>query len=128
MSKYVVVTGGIVSNIGKGTVSAALGRLLKNRGLKVTMQKFDQYLNVDPSTMSPYQHGEVFVTEDGGETDLDLGHYERFLDENFGKINNITAGRVYSSVINKERLGKYVGATVQVVPDITNEVTNFMLA
>ncbi len=127
MSKFVVVTGGIVSNVGKGTVSGALGRLLKNRGVKVTIQKFDQYLNVDPGTMSPYQHGEVFVTEDGGETDLDIGHYERFLDTNLGKINNITGGRVYSSVINKERLGKYVGATVQVVPDITNEIMNFIL-
>ncbi len=128
MSKFVVITGGVVSNLGKGTTAGSLGRLLKNRGVRVTMQKFDTYLNVDPGTMSPYQHGEVFVTEDGGETDLDIGHYERFLDMDLGKANNITGGKLYSSVINKERMGKYVGATVQVIPHITNEVKNSIMA
>ncbi len=128
MSKFVVITGGVVSNLGKGTTAGSLGRLLKNRGVKVTMQKFDTYLNVDPGTMSPYQHGEVFVTEDGGETDLDIGHYERFLDMDLGKNNNITGGKIYSSVINKERLGKYVGATVQVIPHVTTEVKNAIQA
>ncbi|HLR09221.1 MAG TPA: CTP synthase [Bacillota bacterium] len=122
MTKYIFVTGGVVSSLGKGITAASLGRLLKNRGLKVTIQKFDPYLNVDPGTMSPYQHGEVFVTEDGAETDLDLGHYERFIDINLNKYSNITTGKVYSSVIKKERRGDYLGATVQVIPHITNEI------
>jgi len=122
MTKYIFVTGGVVSSLGKGITAASLGRLLKNRGLKVTIQKFDPYINVDPGTMSPYQHGEVFVTEDGAETDLDLGHYERFIDINLTKYSNITTGKVYSSVIHKERRGDYLGATVQVIPHITNEI------
>lgn len=122
MTKYIFVTGGVVSSLGKGITAASLGRLLKNRGLKVTIQKFDPYINVDPGTMSPYQHGEVFVTEDGAETDLDLGHYERFIDINLNKYSNITTGKVYSSVIKKERQGDYLGATVQVIPHITNEI------
>lgn len=122
MAKYIFVTGGVVSSLGKGITAASLGRLLKNRGLKVTLQKFDPYINVDPGTMSPYQHGEVFVTEDGAETDLDLGHYERFIDINLSKFSNITTGKVYSSVIKKERQGEYLGATVQVIPHITNEI------
>ncbi|GAB3789322.1 CTP synthase [Virgibacillus kimchii] len=122
MTKYIFVTGGVVSSLGKGITAASLGRLLKNRGLKVTIQKFDPYLNVDPGTMSPYQHGEVFVTEDGAETDLDLGHYERFIDINLNKYSNITTGKVYSSVIRKERRGDYLGGTVQVIPHITNEI------
>lgn len=128
MSKFVILTGGVVSSLGKGTTAGSLGRLLKNRGVKVTMQKFDPYLNVDPGTMSPYQHGEVFITDDGAETDLDIGHYERFLDVNLGRANNITSGRIYSSVINKERLGKYVGATVQTIPHVTTEVKDCMMA
>lgn len=122
MTKYIFVTGGVVSSLGKGITAASLGRLLKNRGLKVTLQKFDPYLNVDPGTMSPYQHGEVFVTEDGAETDLDVGHYERFIDINLNKYSNITTGKVYQSVIAKERQGDYKGATVQVIPHITNEI------
>ncbi|GIO24746.1 CTP synthase [Oceanobacillus sp. J11TS1] len=122
MTKYIFVTGGVVSSLGKGITAASLGRLLKNRGLKVTIQKFDPYINVDPGTMSPYQHGEVFVTEDGAETDLDLGHYERFIDINLNKYSNITTGKVYSSVIRKERHGDYLGGTVQVIPHITNEI------
>jgi len=122
MTKYIFITGGVVSSLGKGITAASLGRLLKNRGLKVTIQKFDPYINVDPGTMSPYQHGEVFVTEDGAETDLDLGHYERFIDINLNKYSNITTGKVYSSVIKKERRGDYLGATVQVIPHITNEI------
>lgn len=122
MTKYIFVTGGVVSSLGKGITAASLGRLLKNRGLKVTIQKFDPYINVDPGTMSPYQHGEVFVTEDGAETDLDLGHYERFIDNNLNKYSNITTGKVYSSVIKKERRGDYEGRTVQVIPHITNEI------
>lgn len=122
MTKYIFVTGGVVSSLGKGITAASLGRLLKNRGLKVTLQKFDPYINVDPGTMSPYQHGEVFVTEDGAETDLDLGHYERFIDISLNKFSNITTGKVYSSVIKKERRGEYKGATVQVIPHITNEI------
>lgn len=122
MTKYIFVTGGVVSSLGKGIVAASLGRLLKNRGLKLTIQKFDPYINVDPGTMSPYQHGEVFVTEDGAETDLDLGHYERFIDSNLTKYNNITTGKVYLSVLEKERRGDYLGATVQVIPHITNEI------
>lgn len=124
MTKYIFVTGGVVSSLGKGITAASLGRLLKNRDLKVTLQKFDPYLNIDPGTMSPYQHGEVFVTEDGAETDLDVGHYERFIDINLNKFSNITTGKVYSSVIKKERSGKYKGATVQVIPHITNEIKN----
>ncbi|EAX46712.1 CTP synthase [Thermosinus carboxydivorans Nor1] len=122
MAKYIFVTGGVVSSLGKGITAASLGRLLKNRGLKVTIQKFDPYINIDPGTMSPYQHGEVFVTEDGGETDLDLGHYERFIDINLSKSSNVTAGKVYWSVISKERKGDYLGSTVQVIPHITNEI------
>ena len=120
--KYVFVTGGVVSGLGKGITAASLGRLLKARGYSVTMQKFDPYINVDPGTMSPYQHGEVFVTDDGAETDLDLGHYERFIDENLSVNSNITTGKVYWSVINKERHGDYLGGTVQVIPHITNEI------
>lgn len=122
MTKYIFVTGGVVSSIGKGIVAASLGRLLKNRGLKVTIQKFDPYINVDPGTMSPYQHGEVFVTDDGAETDLDLGHYERFIDINLNKYSNVTTGKIYSEVLRKERKGEYLGATVQVIPHITNEI------
>ena len=121
-TKYIFVTGGVVSSLGKGITAASLGRLLKNRGLKVSIQKFDPYLNVDPGTMSPYQHGEVFVTDDGAETDLDLGHYERFIDENLSKSSNVTTGKVYWSVISKERRGDYLGGTVQVIPHITNEI------
>lgn len=122
MTKYIFVTGGVVSSIGKGIVAASLGRLLKNRGLKVTIQKFDPYINVDPGTMSPYQHGEVFVTDDGAETDLDLGHYERFIDINLNQYSNVTTGKIYSEVLRKERKGEYLGATVQVIPHITNEI------
>ena len=123
-TKYIFVTGGVVSSIGKGTSAAALGMLLKSRGYRVVLQKFDPYINVDPGTMNPYQHGEVFVTEDGAETDLDLGHYERFLDENLGKLSNVTTGSVYWEVITRERRGDYLGATVQVIPHITNEIKN----
>lgn len=122
MTKYIFVTGGVVSSLGKGITAASLGRLLKSRGFKVTIQKFDPYINVDPGTMSPYQHGEVFVTDDGAETDLDLGHYERFIDINLSKSSNVTAGKIYLSVINKERRGDYLGGTVQVIPHITNEI------
>ncbi|MGX5376670.1 CTP synthase [Ligilactobacillus sp. LYQ135] len=122
MTKYIFVTGGVVSSLGKGIVAASLGRLLKNRGLKVTIQKFDPYINVDPGTMSPYQHGEVFVTDDGTETDLDLGHYERFIDINLNKYSNVTTGKVYSEVLKKERRGDYLGKTVQVIPHITNMI------
>lgn len=122
MTKYIFVTGGVVSSLGKGITAASLGRLLKNRGLSVTIQKFDPYINVDPGTMSPYQHGEVFVTDDGAETDLDLGHYERFIDINLNKFSNVTTGKVYSSVLKKERRGDYLGGTVQVIPHITNEL------
>lgn len=122
MAKYIFVTGGVVSSLGKGITAASLGRLLKSRGIKVTIQKFDPYINIDPGTMSPYQHGEVFVTDDGAETDLDLGHYERFIDINLTKGSNITAGKVYWSVLNKERKGDYLGSTVQVIPHITNEI------
>jgi len=127
-TKYIFVTGGVVSSLGKGITAASLGRLLKARGLSVTMQKLDPYINVDPGTMSPYQHGEVFVTDDGAETDLDLGHYERFVDENLSQANNVTTGRVYKSVIEKERRGDYLGATVQVVPHITEEIKRNILA
>lgn len=122
MTKYIFVTGGVVSSLGKGITAASLGRLLKNRGYKVTIQKFDPYINIDPGTMSPYQHGEVFVTDDGAETDLDLGHYERFIDENLSKASNITTGKIYQSVINKERKGEYLGSTIQVIPHITNAI------
>lgn len=122
LTKYIFITGGVVSSLGKGITAASLGRLLKARGLKVTIQKLDPYINVDPGTMSPFQHGEVFVTDDGAETDLDLGHYERFIDINLSKTNNITAGKVYWSVIQKERQGEYLGKTVQVIPHITNEI------
>lgn len=121
-TKYVFVTGGVVSGLGKGITAASLGRLMKSMGYSVRMQKFDPYINVDPGTMSPYQHGEVFVTEDGGETDLDLGHYERFIDENLNKFSNTTTGKVYWSVLQKERRGEYLGATVQMIPHITNEI------
>ncbi|MBO0477656.1 CTP synthase [Vagococcus sp. DIV0080] len=127
MTKYIFVTGGVVSSIGKGIVAASLGRLLKNRGLKVTIQKFDPYINIDPGTMSPYQHGEVFVTDDGAETDLDLGHYERFIDINLNQYSNVTTGKIYSEVIKKERKGDYLGATVQVIPHITNEIKEKMM-
>mgnify|MGYP000963173586 FL=1 len=126
-TKYIFVTGGVVSSLGKGITASSLGRLLKNRGLKVFMQKFDPYINVDPGTMSPYQHGEVFVTDDGAETDLDLGHYERFIDENLSQASNITTGKVYASVIEKERKGVYLGATIQVIPHITNEIKDKLL-
>lgn len=122
MTKYIFVTGGVVSSLGKGIVAASLGRLLKNRGLNVTIQKFDPYINVDPGTMSPYQHGEVFVTDDGTETDLDLGHYERFIDNNLNKYSNVTTGKIYSEVLEKERRGDYLGATVQVIPHITGMI------
>ncbi|MBU5487633.1 CTP synthase [Clostridium sp. MSJ-8] len=122
--KYIFVTGGVVSGLGKGITAASLGRLLKSRGLKVAAQKFDPYINIDPGTMSPYQHGEVFVTDDGAETDLDLGHYERFIDESLNKFSNITTGKVYWNVLNKERRGEYLGETVQVIPHITNEIKN----
>ena len=121
-AKYIFVTGGVVSGLGKGITAASLGRLLKARGLNVTIQKFDPYINVDPGTMSPYQHGEVFVTDDGAETDLDLGHYERFIDENLNKNSNVTTGKIYWSVISKERKGDFLGGTVQVIPHITNEI------
>lgn len=126
MAKYIFVTGGVVSGLGKGITAASLGRLLKARGLKVAAQKLDPYINVDPGTMSPYQHGEVFVTEDGAETDLDLGHYERFIDEDLNKYSNLTTGKVYWNVLNKERRGEYLGSTVQVIPHITNEIKEFV--
>ncbi len=122
MTKYIFVTGGVVSGLGKGITAASLGRLLKARGLKVAAQKLDPYINVDPGTMSPYQHGEVYVTEDGAETDLDLGHYERFIDEDLNKFSNLTTGKVYWNVLNKERRGEYLGSTVQVIPHVTNEI------
>ena len=126
MTKYIFVTGGVVSGLGKGITAASLGRLLKQRGLKVAAQKLDPYINVDPGTMSPYQHGEVYVTEDGAETDLDLGHYERFIDEDLNKFSNLTTGKVYSNVIAKERRGEYLGSTVQIIPHITDEIKNFI--
>lgn len=125
-TKYIFVTGGVVSGLGKGITAASLGRLLKARGLKVAAQKLDPYINVDPGTMSPYQHGEVYVTEDGAETDLDLGHYERFIDEDLNKYSNLTTGKVYWNVLNKERRGEYLGSTVQVIPHITNEIKEFV--
>ena len=127
MRKFIFVTGGVVSGLGKGITAASLGRLLKCRGLKVASQKLDPYMNVDPGTMSPFQHGEVFVTEDGAETDLDLGHYERFIDENLTKYSNLTSGRVYWNVLNKERNGDYLGETVQIIPHVTNEIKDFIL-
>lgn len=128
MTKYIFVTGGVVSSLGKGIVASSLGRLLKNRGLKVFMQKFDPYINIDPGTMSPYQHGEVYVTVDGAETDLDLGHYERFIDEDLTKESCVTSGKIYQAVINKERSGDYLGKTVQVIPHITNEIKARLLS
>ena len=127
-TKHVFVTGGVASSLGKGLTASSLGRLLRSRGLRVTMQKLDPYLNVDPGTMNPFQHGEVFVTNDGAETDLDIGHYERFLDTDLGQIANVTTGQVYSSVIAKERRGDYLGDTVQVIPHITNEIKERVLA
>lgn len=121
-TKYIFVTGGVVSGLGKGITAASLGRLMKNRGYKVTIQKIDPYINVDPGTISPYEHGEVFVTEDGAETDLDLGHYERFINENLSKNSSISMGKIYSQVLEKERKGYYQGKTVQVIPHITNEI------
>ena len=126
MTKYIFVTGGVVSGLGKGITAASLGRLLKSRGLKVAAQKLDPYINVDPGTMSPYQHGEVYVTEDGAETDLDLGHYERFIDEDLNKYSNLTTGKVYSNVLSKERRGEYLGTTVQTIPHITDEIKRFI--
>src|SRR6201996_7352189 len=120
MARFIFVTGGVVSSLGKGLLSASLGALLQSRGYRVRIRKFDPYLNVDPGTMSPYQHGEVYVTEDGAETDLDLGHYERFTDANTSRASNVTAGGIYNTVIRRERRGDYLGATVQVVPHITN--------
>ena len=122
LAKHIFVTGGVASSLGKGLTAASLGRLLKSRGLRVTMQKLDPYINVDPGTMNPFEHGEVFVTEDGGETDLDLGHYERFIDEALSRDSNATTGSIYQSVIAKERRGEYLGKTVQVIPHITNEI------
>lgn len=122
MAKYIFITGGVVSGLGKGIAAASLGRLLKARGLKVALQKFDPYLNIDPGTMNPYQHGEVFVTEDGAETDLDLGHYERFTDEDLTVDSSITSGKVYWSVLSREREGAFLGGTVQVIPHITGEI------
>src|SRR3954465_635776 len=121
-TKFIFVTGGVVSSLGKGIAAASLGRLLVERGLRVTMMKFDPYLNVDPGTMSPFQHGEVFVTDDGAETDLDLGHYERFIDRSLSQANNVTTGRIYLNVITKERRGEYLGSTVEVIPHITDEI------
>ncbi len=126
MTKYIFVTGGVVSGLGKGITAASLGRLLKARGYKVAAQKLDPYINVDPGTMSPYQHGEVYVTEDGAETDLDLGHYERFIDEDLNKYSNLTTGKVYWNVLNKERRGEYLGSTVQVIPHVTDEIKEFV--
>ena len=126
MTKYIFVTGGVVSGLGKGITAASLGRLLKARGFKVAAQKLDPYINVDPGTMSPYQHGEVYVTEDGAETDLDLGHSERVIDEDLNKFSNLTTGKVYSRVLEKERRGEYLGSTVQVIPHVTNEIKEFI--
>ncbi|MDR1495479.1 MAG: CTP synthase, partial [Clostridiales Family XIII bacterium] len=128
MAKYIFVTGGVVSGLGKGITAASLGRLLKDCGLKVTAQKLDPYINVDPGTMNPIEHGEVFVTEDGAETDLDLGHYERFIDVELNKYSNLTTGKVYWNVLNKERNGDYLGQTIQVIPHITDEIKNFIYA
>ena len=124
MTKYVFVTGGVVSSLGKGIAAASLGAILESRGIKVTMLKLDPYINVDPGTMSPFQHGEVFVTDDGAETDLDLGHYERFISQRMAKRNSFTTGQIYETVIKKERRGEYLGKTVQVIPHITDEIKN----
>ena len=126
MTKFVFVTGGVVSSLGKGIAAASLAAILESRGLKVTLLKLDPYINVDPGTMSPFQHGEVFVTDDGAETDLDLGHYERFISARMKKVNNFTTGQIYESVIRKERRGEYLGKTVQVIPHITNEIQDFI--
>ena len=126
MPRYIFITGGVVSSLGKGLASAALGALLQARGYKVRLRKLDPYLNVDPGTMSPYQHGEVYVTDDGAETDLDLGHYERFTGVSAAQSDNITTGRIYSNIISKERRGDYLGATVQVIPHVTNEIKAFI--
>ncbi len=123
MSKYIFVTGGVISGLGKGIAAASIGRLLESHGYKITIQKFDPYLNVDPGTMSPFQHGEVYVTDDGAETDLDLGHYERFTSTRMSRANNWTAGRIYESILRKERKGEYLGKTVQVIPHVTDEIT-----
>ena len=128
MAKHIFVTGGVVSSLGKGLTAASLARILKHRGLRVMMQKLDPYINVDPGTMNPFQHGEVFVTEDGAECDLDLGHYERFLDESMRKASNVTTGAIYSNVISKERRGEYLGDTVQVIPHITNAIKDRILS
>src|SRR5262245_16047149 len=122
MTRFVFVTGGVVSSLGKGIAASSLGLLLKARGLTVSMQKFDPYLNIDPGTMSPFQHGEVFVTDDGAETDLDLGHYERFTGTTVGRQNNVTAGQIYQGILSKERRGDYLGRTVQVIPHVTDEI------
>src|SRR5206468_5616434 len=126
MTKFVFVTGGVVSSLGKGIASASLAAILESRGLKVTLIKLDPYINVDPGTMSPFQHGEVFVTDDGAETDLDLGHYERFVTTRMAKVNNFTTGKIYQSVLEKERRGDYLGKTVQVIPHVTNEIQEFI--
>src|ERR1700681_4572600 len=126
MPKYIFVTGGVVSSLGKGLAASSIGSLLEARGLRVTLIKLDPYINVDPGTMSPFQHGEVFVTDDGAETDLDLGHYERFVTTRMGKVNNFTTGKIYESVIRKERRGEYLGKTVQVIPHITDEIKAFI--
>ena len=126
--KYIFVTGGVVSSLGKGLTAGAIGALLEQRGLKVRIQKFDPYLNVDPGTMSPFQHGEVYVLDDGAETDLDLGHYERFTSGELSRLNNLTSGQVYEKVIQKERRGDYLGATVQVIPHVTNEIKDRIYA
>ena len=127
-TKYIFVTGGVVSGLGKGIAAASLGRLLKQRGLRVKVQKLDPYLNVDPGTMSPYQHGEVFVTDDGAETDLDLGHYERFIDENLTGASSVSSGKIYWNVLNRERAGDYLGGTVQIIPHITGEIKDHIYA
>ncbi|HET6283931.1 MAG TPA: CTP synthase, partial [Polyangia bacterium] len=127
-TKYIFVTGGVVSSLGKGLASASIGSLLEGRGLKITIQKLDPYLNVDPGTMNPLQHGEVFVTDDGAETDLDLGHYERFISQRMTKLNNATSGQIYLSVIQKERRGEYLGGTVQVIPHVTDEIKQRIVA
>ena len=127
-TRYIFVTGGVVSSLGKGLAAASLAAILESRGLKVTMLKLDPYINVDPGTMSPFQHGEVFVTEDGAETDLDLGHYERFISTKMGKRNNFTTGRIYQHVLKKERRGEYLGGTVQVIPHITDEIKRRVIA
>src|SRR5450755_4637655 len=128
MTKFIFITGGVVSSLGKGIAAASLAAILESRGLKVTMLKLDPYINVDPGTMSPFQHGEVFVTEDGAETDLDLGHYERFISAKMRKANNFTTGQIYESVLKKERRGDYLGGTVQVIPHITDEIKRFIHA